>query len=181
MRTVKVVDLVFEDADCVCGVAVLDAVEESDWVLVIVDATTLAVGMDVMWIGFIFADVWEVGEVEEDEAFVAVEEDAEEEEEVMEEVLWEEVMPVVDAATPVEVEMAEVAEIEVKDEGWAVGEVSDAVDWENTEVAVWESEFAEFKTGRSGNARFLKKRFEPWRRLKVSSWDWTSDGMAIKR
>jgi hypothetical protein len=43
-----------------------------------------------------------------------------------------------------------------------VGEVSDAVVWEIMEVAIWESEFAEgkFTTGRSGNARFLK-RIEP--------------------
>jgi len=173
MRTVTVVDLVFEDADCACGVAVLDVVEDIDWVLVIVDATTLAVGMWVMGVRFIFVDVWEVGEVDEDEAFVAVEEDAEEE--AMEEVLWEEAMA--DAA-PVEVEMAEV---EVKDEVWIVGKVSDAVDWEIMEVAIWESELAEgkFTTGRSESKRFFKK---PWpRRLKVSSWDWTSDGMVIKR
>jgi len=180
MRTVTVVDLVFEDADCVCGVAVPDAVADSDWVLVIVDATTLAVGMRVMGIGFIFADVWEVGEVDEDEAFVAVEEDAEEEA-MEEEMLWEEAM--VDAA-PVEVEMAEV---EAKDEVWVVGEVSDAVDWEIMEVAIWESELAEgkvatFTTGRSTSERFFKKRFGPWpRRLKLSSCDWTSDGMVIKR
>ena len=30
MRTVTVVDLVFEDADCACGVAELDAVEDID-------------------------------------------------------------------------------------------------------------------------------------------------------
>lgn len=102
MRTVTVVDLVFEDADCACGVAELDAVEDIDWVLVIVDATMLAVGMWVMGVRSIFVDVWEVDEVDEDEAFVAVEEEAEEE--AMDEVLWEEVM--MDAA-PVEVEMAE--------------------------------------------------------------------------
>lgn len=175
MRIVTVVDLVFEDADCTCGVAVLDAVEDIDWMLVIVDATTLAVGMRVVRVGVIFADVWEVGEVDEDEdeAFDAVEEDKEDEEGEAIEVLWEEVT--VDA-TPVEVEMAEVTEIKAKDEE-VVGEVSDAVDWE---VAIWESEFAKGKGKfRSWGARFLK-RIEPWRRLKESSWDWTSDGMVIK-
>lgn len=172
MRTVTVVDLFFEDADCVCGVAVLDAVEDSDWVLVIVDATMLAVGMTVMGFIFIFVDVWEVGEVDEDEALVAVEGD--DDEEAME-VLWEEAM--VDTSL-VEVEMAEV---EAKDEVWIVGEASDVVDWETMDVAIWESELAEGKltTGKSESKRFFKK---PWpRRLKVSSCDWTSDGMVIKR
>jgi len=179
MRAVTVADLVFEEADCGCWIAVLDAVADSDWVLVIVDATMLAVGMRVMGVGFIFAGVWEVAKVDEDEAFVAVEEDAEEEEEAMEEVLWEEVMA--DAA-PVEVEMAELAELEVKDEVWVVGEVSDAVDWETMEVAIWESELAEgkFTMGFRGSGS-ERKRIGPWRRLKESSCEWTSDGMVIIR
>ena len=51
----------------------------------IVDATTLAVGTRVTRFGFVFADICEVGEADEDEALVAVEEDVEEE--AMEEVL----------------------------------------------------------------------------------------------
>jgi len=176
MRTVKVVDLVFVEADCVWGGAVLDAVADSDWVLVIVDATTLAVGMRVMGVRFISADVWVVAKVDEDEAFVAVEEDDDDdEEEAMEEVLWEEVM--VDAA-PVEVEMSELAELEARDEVWVVGEVSDTVDWEAMEVALWEFAEGKLTTGMSGSER---KRFEPWRRLKVSSCEWTSEGMVIIR
>jgi len=151
---------------------------DSDWVLVIVDATTLAVGMRVLGVRFIFADVWGVAKVDEDETFVAMEKDAEEEaeeEEAMEEVLWEEVM--VDAV-PVEVEMAELAELEAKDEVWVVAEVSDTVDWESMEVALWVFAETKFSTGMSGSER---KRFEPWRRLKVSSCEWTSDGMVIIR
>jgi hypothetical protein len=40
------------------------------------DATRLAVGMTVVGVKFIFADIWEIGEVDEDEASVA-EEDVE--------------------------------------------------------------------------------------------------------
>jgi len=175
MRAVIVVDLVFEDANCVCGAAVLDAVADMDWVLVIVDATTLAVGM-VMGVRLISADVWSVAKVDEDEALVAVEEDADDDEEAVVEVLWDEVM--VDAA-PVEVEMVELAGLEATDEV-VVREVSDTVDWETMEVAIWEPELAEgkFTTGTSRNER---RRFGPWRRWKVSSCEWTSDGMVIIR
>jgi len=165
MRTVTVVDLVFEDADCTTGAAVPDAVADIDWVLVIVDATTLAVGMTVMGAKFISADVWEVdAEVDEDEAVVAVEED---EEEAMEELLWDGEEAMVDAA-PVEEEM-EMAEVKTED-GVVVGEVSEAVDWESTEVAIWESELAEGNAatfamgGKSGSERCFKKRFKPWSR-----------------
>jgi len=57
MRTVTVVDLVFMDADCTCEIDVSDAGADNDRVLVIVDATTLVLGVTGTGLKFIFGDV----------------------------------------------------------------------------------------------------------------------------
>jgi hypothetical protein len=80
MRAVTVAVLVFEDADCTCGTAVSDGLaEDMDSVLVIVDATTLTVGVTGRGVKFKVEDVLEVDVEVDEEVFVAVEDAAEEE------------------------------------------------------------------------------------------------------
>jgi len=110
IRAVTVADLVFEDADCTCGTAVSDGVADTDWVLVIVDATTLAVGATGTGSKFEPGDVGEI-DAEVDETLVGAEEDAEED--LVEEVLWEEVVP--DVETEEEVG-TETTGVDAKDE-----------------------------------------------------------------
>lgn len=161
MRAVTVVVLVFEDVDCTWVTAIFDAVADRDWVLVIVDATTLAlpVGATETGVRFRLGDVDVEGdgegavgaeeEVEEEVVEVVLEEDGvvdavdvKVEVEVEEEVVGMEVEAEVEVNVEVEAEVGVGVEVEVEAKDVDEAIVEDVAAVETAEVTVWESEVA---------------------------------------